>query len=297
MRRRLAILLGSTMLLLSLGMSVPAATVAESATCTLNLFREPAHAGAKRGSSLGADANGVRAKFWIPGENHFRTCDPFHEGNDASSVWLSIEPASGSGGHNGGAILQYGVTTCNDVTQIGNPDPPCNYGNDPRYFYAAAGCGNYLPVGFDLGPIANKTWANLQISYDYSTDLWDLKDLNRQPGNQTVGSIDPNNPVVSCWLDRPNTGGFADLYAGWFGETWDPGDSLGTLDCGSWPCPTLEKRLVIDDAEWRNHQGGTWQHPGFNIGSGCELNTRATGGGRIACDTAQGFTMLLWSPR
>lgn len=266
MRRKLATILIGVALLAGLGAAAAPITAAVSAQCDGSPFAITRHVGEYYDpvTTFGTGNVGIRTLLRIPGPQSFTVCDTDSEGNDLTAAWIAIQPDASNTNHNGSAILQMGITVCNNTDPIGGSEP-CNHNNNPRFFYAAAGCGSSHAVGFDLdqGVAARDSWHALQISWDPQTDKWDLKldeDWNGTTNFVQLGTIDDDDPVVSCWLGNKATSlsGSNSLITIASGEQNDVGNSLGSGNCGPGSCPNGNSNMLIFADVDRKDAFGNW---------------------------------------
>lgn len=153
--------------------------------------------------------------------------------------WVALTgPAS-----NESAIIQIGVTNCNNAVQSGCQDTA-------RLFWAYGGCDGDRPDLKDLGP-APPSGAVFQVSRESDG-------YYRVYANGTFyRSIYKTHPSIVCWADTGTV--TADIAC----ERWDAGDMCGQS--------ALE--VAVHGAKTQKSVEGTWYVSGFHSGSCQESNS------------------------
>lgn len=158
-------------------------------------------------------------------------------GDDALSAWVAIVPQADAPAR----IIQIGIVRCN-FSQLDPRGDAC-VNSQPRYFWAAAGCGSYLPYANDLGA------ATLGLHH---------YEIYNNGAGRMIGTIDGvvrfnlglDNARFSCWINGLKQ-------SKWLFENNDTGNSIGNASSTSY-----------FDAARYGLFGQGWQIPYFGTG-GC----------------------------
>lgn len=242
MRRKLAALLTSAVLALSL-LGTTAGTVAANTGSCQSPSTTRYHVGNRIDPLTRNTITDLEAGMDIPDTStDFGPCNPtlFDRVDNGASAWLSLQPYGSS---NTSQIVQIGIISCSTSSL----NPVCGGSGSDHFFYAYAGCNNTVPNAIDLG-VADHWSHNYTMQSGWQNGL-------RWFGGSIDGvwkfTVWSNDSRISCWATGPTNGN-------WMGEQWDWGDSLGTYGTGNqnwW------------SAYYQNNDSSTWVSPGWTAGS------------------------------
>jgi hypothetical protein len=276
-RRRIALLIACTSLILTLGAftAAPVAAAEPNGTCS-NVTQQNIFNGVKMSPINYSYTRGVRAV--IRDEDKIWRCTGA-DVNNGAMYWIALTPTDGNG--NSSTILQIGVIKCYDTLY---PGAICDDGGEgvQHIFWAFGGCNGYNPTALRIadapdGPIEFQIRRADDGSGYYELGAWDY-DTGTYLGGVIIHH---NHSGITCWIND-----VGDVEPDWFCERWDGNDGCG--DDGA--------KISFHGMKFQNSTGGPWIVPGDG-GQGetltdidCYEQTSED-----FCDMADADSMYLWT--
>ena len=184
-------------------------------------------------------------------------------------AWVALQPGFESRWQGTGAIIQIGLTHCDNDAYSDICVPGSIYG-----FYAVGGCG-YRSYG-SLGNLGGNP-RDLRVESVYVNGTTKFRGYI---DNVMKFSLEQNHSHIDCWINE-------DTMAIWSGETWDGGDSYGSSGG-----PT--DKLFFGSAAYRSING-VFANPGFNATTNCKTGPVDSPGQNHVCDVTYNDDFYLYS--
>lgn len=235
MRRKLAALLTSAALALSMLAAGAPAVQAVVGTCD-NASASDNYFG---GAYISPVGNATEAEALIdPLSSTFNWCTS-PTTTVGPSAWVALTDAASTNENN---IAQVGIIRCYGGASVCAPNV-----SGIRYFWAAGGCSQ-VPTAHDLGAANyNAHRFTVTSAVNPSTGIRGFTFL--------IDGVVKASTSSTCWSNN-------DMDANYSGETWDTGDSLGTN--GGTELVIYSVKYAVND--------GAWVTPSWTTGAVCNGN-------------------------